>query len=77
MHLPTHLAPNARRAADLAVPGTWASCAVNPRAPLFTDAPYFGEDGRGGSSLGTGRIGWIRRIGQDQKDQRGRAVACA
>lgn len=74
MLVPTHPATFAPPAADLAVSGTRPSCAVAPRP---------GRIGRGkglGNPLGTGRIHQIRGRGQDgryEREQRGRAVACA
>jgi hypothetical protein len=70
MQTPNPHAIDARPAAVRAVPGAWPSCAEDPPA-----------SGRGGHGFGFGRIRHsIRRSGQDrryQKDQRGRAVACA
>ena len=70
MQTPTLHAIDARPAAALAVPGTRPSCAENP--------PSIGG---GGYGFGFDRIRHSnRKGGQDrryQKDQRGRAVACA
>ena len=70
MRKPNLHAIDARPAAVRAVPGTWPSCAEDPPA-----------SGKGGHGFRFGRIRHsIRRSGQDrryQKDQRGRAVACA
>lgn len=68
--MPNLYAIDARPAAVLAVPGTWPSCAEDP--------PASGKGGRrpgfGGIRHSNGRSGQDRRY---QKDQRGRAVACA
>ena len=80
MQAPMHPTTYARPAADLAVPGTRPSCAVNPPPPLFIAASHIGKDGRGRTSPRTGGIHRFRATwqdGWDQGDQRGRAVACA
>jgi hypothetical protein len=81
MQAPTPHATNARPAALLALPGRGASCADHPRAPRFPAASAGAIGGRS-KGPGYGRIcgDSIRKLGQDrryQKDQRGRAVACA
>lgn len=71
---------HARPAAVLALPGTRPSCAVEPRVPGFF-APCAGNSGRAATgSLEGIRSGGIPKIKQDrryERDQRGRAVACA
>jgi hypothetical protein len=75
MQVPTQPTTYTRPAADLAVPGMRPSCAVEPR---FCQAIGSGKDGWNAPQ--TGRIHRFRETGKDgrdQKDQRGRAVACA
>ncbi len=74
----THPTTYARPAADLAVPGMRPSCAVK-RAHRFDSAPETGGS-RGWNAPRTGGLHPIREAGKDeryQRDQRGRAVACA
>ncbi|HEX6036527.1 hypothetical protein [Longimicrobium sp.] len=78
--LDLHRTP-ARPAAALAKPGTWPSCALEPRE-LGVTCMAIGKENQAGRAFGFGGVAIHRDsiIGQDrrdQEDQRGRAVACA
>lgn len=71
----------ARPAAAQAKPGTWPSCALEPREPGFT-TPAIGKDNGAASASAPGGTAIHRDsiFGQDRRyghNQRGRAVACA
>lgn len=73
----THTLP----AAAQARPGTWPACAPEPREPGFLGTAI-GKDNRAEGAFGVGRMaihhdGILGRDRRDEKDQRGRAVACA
>jgi hypothetical protein len=79
MQVPTFNAHHTPPAAGMALPGTWPSCAVEPRAPLHPCASVgTGRRQQGKIGSGTGDSWSIAKIGQDRRytDQRGRAVAC-
>jgi hypothetical protein len=81
MQVPSPNANDSRPAALAALPGTRPSCAVDPRAPLSPRASI-GKEGRTSGGWGSTTIHphSIRKFGQDrryERDQRGRAVACA
>lgn len=78
MQVPSFNANDTRPAADLAVPGAWGSCAVEPLHP----ATAIGKGGRACGGRGARSIHPKRnqQFGQDRRygnNQRGRAVACA
>lgn len=81
MQAPHLHATNALPAAERAVPGTWPSCAVEPRvAPGIAAPADYGskaERGLGSDAIGIHRFGRFGQDRRDQEDQRGRAVACA
>lgn len=72
----------ARPAAVQALPGTWPSCAQEPRDPGFatrtlgTGTSTGCATGLGGTAIHQD-IGIIGRDRRDEDNQRGRAVACA
>jgi hypothetical protein len=72
---------DAQPAAVTAVPGTWPSCAPEPRmGSLGTSSEIRGSEGSAFGTNGIGLHSIPTQFGRDRrygKNQRGRAVACA